>query len=192
MMGLPISRLVIATNENDVLDEFFRTGIYRVRDRAETYETSSPSMDIAKASNLERFVFDLVGRDADRTRWMFGSQIKELGSFDLGGDPVFLQLAARFGFCSGRSTHADRLETIRDTWSRFDRVVDPHTADGLKVAREFAVSGTPMIVLETALPMKFAGTIREGLAESQDARNSSRESKICQGGSQSFLPVLRR
>ena len=64
MMGLPIRRLVLATNENDVLDEFFRTGTYRVRSSAETHETSSPSMDIRKARNFERFVFDLLGRDA--------------------------------------------------------------------------------------------------------------------------------
>ena len=61
MMGLPIRTLVVATNENDVLDEFFRTGVYRVRSAADTHETSSPSMDISKASNFERFVFDLVG-----------------------------------------------------------------------------------------------------------------------------------
>ena len=67
MMGLPIRKLVVATNENDVLDEFFRTGVYRVRGSAETHETSSPSMDISKASNFERFVFDLLGRDGART-----------------------------------------------------------------------------------------------------------------------------
>jgi threonine synthase len=72
MMGLPIERLVLATNENDVLDEFFRTGTYRVRGSAETHETSSPSMDISKASNFERFVFDLLGRDGARTAELFG------------------------------------------------------------------------------------------------------------------------
>ena len=66
MMGLPIAQLVVATNENDVLDEFFRTGVYRVRGSADTHETSSPSMDISKASNFERFVFDLLGRDGAR------------------------------------------------------------------------------------------------------------------------------
>jgi threonine synthase len=67
MMGLPIEQLVVATNENDVLDEFFRTGVYRVRGSADTHETSSPSMDISKASNFERFVFDLLGRDGEKT-----------------------------------------------------------------------------------------------------------------------------
>jgi len=168
MMGLPISRLVIATNENDVLDEFFRTGVYRVRGRTDTYETSSPSMDISKASNLERFVFDLLGRDAGRTKSMFDNQLRQKGLFDLSGDSAFPQMADQFGFRSGKSTHADRLETIRDTWSRFHAVIDPHTADGVKVAREHSVPEMSMIVLETALPVKFAGTIREALGRDAD------------------------
>ncbi|RWA75312.1 MAG: threonine synthase [Mesorhizobium sp.] len=168
MMGLPISRLVVATNENNVLDEFFRTGVYRVRGRADTYETSSPSMDISKASNLERFVFDLLGRDASRTKALFDDELRERGSFDLSGDQAFALMAARFGFRSGRSTHADRLETIRDTWQRFNTLIDPHTADGVKVARMRGAPEIPMVVLETALPAKFAGTIREALGREPD------------------------
>jgi len=168
MMGLPISRLVVATNENDVLDEFFRTGVYRVRSRADTYETTSPSMDISKASNLERFVFDLLGRDAGRTKSLFDDQLRKCGSFDLSGDPAFALAADRFGFRSGKSTHADRLETIRDTWRRLNTLIDPHTADGVKVACEHANPERPMIVLETALPVKFAGTIREALGREPD------------------------
>ncbi len=163
MMGLPIDTLVVATNENDVLDEFFRTGVYRVRGSADTHETSSPSMDISKASNFERFVFDLLGRDGDRTRELFGPQLAKTGSFDLSADPVFAEAARRFGFASGRSTHADRVNTIRDTWERFGTMIDTHTADGLKVARANLKPGVPMIVLETALPIKFAETIREAL-----------------------------
>src|SRR4029079_10072351 len=68
MMGLPIERLVLAANENDMTDDFFRSGGYRVRSSADTHETSSPSMDISKASNFERFVFDLLGRDAGKDR----------------------------------------------------------------------------------------------------------------------------
>jgi threonine synthase len=161
MMGLPIRRLVLATNENNVLDEFFRTGTYRVRTSAETHETSSPSMDISKASNFERFVFDLLGRDARRTRHLFGEEVAQRGAFSLAPDE-FGRIAA-FGFVSGSSTHADRLATIRDTASRFDVVVDTHTADGLKVAREHRDAGVPMIVLETALPAKFSATIVEAL-----------------------------
>lgn len=159
MMGLPIARLVLATNENDVLDEFFRTGTYRVRGSHETHETSSPSMDISKASNFERFVFDLLGRNAARTAELFGPQLAKQGGFTL--TPAEFAPAAGYGFVSGRSTHADRLATIRDTWQRFDKLIDTHTADGLKVAREHRDAGVPMIVLETALPAKFAATIRE-------------------------------
>jgi threonine synthase len=161
MMGLPIHRLVLATNENDVLDEFFRTGTYRVRGSAETHETSSPSMDISKASNFERFVFDLLGRDAVRTRHLFGEVLARDGAFTL--TPAEFARIASHGFVSGRSTHADRVATIRATAQRFDVVIDTHTADGLKVAREHLDAGVPMIVLETALPAKFAATIVEAI-----------------------------
>jgi threonine synthase len=163
MMGLPIAQLVLATNENDVLDEFFRTGVYRVRSSADTHETSSPSMDISKASNFERFVFDLLGRDANRVRQLFGDELARGGRFDLSGDPAFAQARERFGFVSGSSTHADRIATIRATWERCRVMIDTHTADGLKVAREHRVAGTPMIVLETAQPIKFAASIVEAL-----------------------------
>ncbi|MET3915385.1 threonine synthase [Variovorax sp. OAS795] len=163
MMGLPIQTLVVATNENDVLDEFFRTGIYRVRAAVDTHETSSPSMDISKASNFERFIFDLVGRDAARLRALFVEELGGQGRFDLSADAAFGEAAQRFGFKSSRSTHADRLATIRDTDKRFATLVDPHTADGLKAAREHLVAGVPMVVLETALPIKFAATLVEAL-----------------------------
>jgi threonine synthase len=161
-MGLPIQHLVLATNENDVLDEFFRTGVYRVRSAADTHETSSPSMDISKASNFERFVFDLLGRDGSRTAQLLDRELGRTGRFDLSADPAFAQVG-RYGFASGRSTHADRLATIRDTWQRLHVMVDTHTADGLKVAREHLEAGVPMLVLETALPVKFAATIVEAL-----------------------------
>jgi len=160
-MGLPIHRLVLATNENDVLDEFFRTGTYRPRATAETHETSSPSMDISKASNFERFVFDLLGRDAARTRALFGDALAKDGGFTLA--PAEFARIAEFGFVSGKSTHADRVATIRDTWQRFGTMIDTHTADGLKVAREHIDPGVTTLVLETALPAKFADTIREAL-----------------------------
>ena len=161
MMGLPIGRLVVATNENDVLDEFFRTGTYRVRGSAETHATSSPSMDISKASNFERFVFDLVGRDPARTAALFGDALARAGGFTVSAAEAARIL--EFGVTSGRSSHADRLATIRDAWQRCGTLVDPHTADGLKVARERRRAGVPMVVLETALPAKFAATIHEAL-----------------------------
>ncbi|WP_404299961.1 threonine synthase [Alicycliphilus denitrificans] len=168
-MGLPIDRLVVATNENDVLDEFFRTGAYRVRGAADTHETSSPSMDISKASNFERFVFDLVGRDAGRTRQLFAEGVAQQGFFDLGADPVFQDAHAKYGFESGKSQHADRLATIRDTWERFGQIIDTHTADGVKVARDLRGDpAVPMIVLETALPIKFAETIEEALGRAPE------------------------
>ena len=161
-MGLPIAKLVVATNENDVLDEFFRTGVYQVRGAAATFETSSPSMDISKASNFERFIFDLVGRDGVRTQALFTQGVGREGRFDLSADPVFADIAGKFGFVSGKSTHADRLATIRDSYQRLGQMVDTHTADGIKVAREH-LGTEPMVVLETALPIKFAATIEEAL-----------------------------
>jgi threonine synthase len=168
MMGLPIDQLVVATNENDVLDEFFRTGVYRVRGSADTHETSSPSMDISKASNFERFVFDLLGSDGARVADLFGEQLATNGRFDLSADNAFAHCAQRYGFISGKSTHADRLATIRDTWARHGVMIDTHTADGVKVAQEQRKPGVPMLVLETALPIKFAETIIEALGREPD------------------------
>ncbi|MFD0666175.1 threonine synthase [Ramlibacter sp. MAHUQ-53] len=166
MMGLPVAKLVAATNENDVLDEFFRTGTYRVRGSADTFETSSPSMDISKASNFERFVFDLLGRDGAKVKGLFGDALSSAGRFDL---PAEVKAAREtYGFASGRSTHANRLATIRDTFERFGVMIDTHTADGVKVAREQMEPGVPMIVLETALPIKFAATIVEALGREPD------------------------
>lgn len=160
-MGLPIDRLIVATNENDVLDEFFRTGDYRVRSSADTYETSSPSMDISRASNFERFVFDLLGRDAERIADLFGIKVRQ-GGFSLSDDPAFADAADRYGFASGKSTHADRVSTIREVNEKLGVLLDPHTADGVKVARSLASKiDTPIICLETALPVKFAETIAE-------------------------------
>jgi len=160
-MGLPIDRLIVATNENDVLDEFFRTGNYRPRPAEETLETSSPSMDISRASNFERFVFDLLGRDAARVAQHFGVDVRADG-FSLADAPASPAAAEKYGFASGRSTHQDRLDTIKDVWERLGIMLDPHTADGVHVARGWADEvDTPIICLETALPVKFAETIEE-------------------------------
>jgi threonine synthase len=171
MMGLPVEQLVVATNENDVLDEFFRTGVYRVRGSSETFHTSSPSMDISKASNFERFVYDLVGRDSERVRSLF-RKVDTEGGFDLSGGPGSdgdeFKHVAQYGFVSGRSTHADRLATIRDVHARTGLTIDTHTADGVKVAREHVRPGVPMIVLETALAAKFNETILEALGRNAE------------------------
>jgi threonine synthase len=160
-MGLPIARLVLATNENDVLDEFFRTGIYRPRTSAETSITSSPSMDISKASNFERFVFDLVGRDPAVVADLW-AKVDKGQAFDLNAT-VHWKKMPNFGFVSGKSTHADRLQTIRMAQETYGVMLDTHTADGLKVALEHRLPNVPMIVLETAQPAKFEETIREAL-----------------------------
>ena len=162
-MGLPIKQLVLATNENDVLDEFFRTGVYRPRTSAETSVTSSPSMDISKASNFERFVFDLVGRDPAVVADLW-AKVDKGQAFDLSAT-VHWQKMPNFGFVSGKSTHADRLATIRMAQEKYGVMLDTHTADGLKVALEHRQPNTPMIVLETAQPAKFEETIREALGQ---------------------------
>jgi len=166
MMGLPIAKLVVATNENDVLDEFFRTGIYRVRKSAETWHTTSPSMDISKASNFERFIHDLLDGDTARVAALF-KKVDTHGGFDLSGHPGSdgdeFKKVAQYGFQSGKSVHADRLNTIRQVQANYGIVIDTHTADGVKVALERIEAGIPMIVLETALAAKFNETIQEAL-----------------------------
>jgi threonine synthase len=168
-MGLPIARLLLVTNENDVLDEFFRTGVYRPRKANETLVTSSPSMDISKASNFERFIFDLVGRDPATVAGLW-KEIDAGGAFDLSGTPFFARLS-EFGFLSGKSVHADRLATIRKVCSRYDVMIDPHTADGVKVAWQHGddlPADVPLLVMETAQAAKFADTIREAMGRSPD------------------------
>jgi len=160
-MGLPVSRLILASNENDVLDEFFRTGRYRVRSGKEVAQTSSPSMDISKASNFERFIFDAVDRDAAMVARLW-REIDENGGFNLAETPAWRDIG-KYGFVSGRSSHADRIATIRDVHRRYGAVIDPHTADGIKVGLQHRIAGEPLICLETALPAKFADTIREAL-----------------------------
>lgn len=161
-MGLPIDRLLVATNENDVLNDFFSTGYYRPRKSSETYATSSPSMDISRASNFERFIFDLMEGDAGRVRQLFG--MLDQGGFSLAEDTRMLDVIDEFGFGSAKSTHEDRLATIKDVHERFGVLIDPHTADGVFVARDWSKDvDTPIVCLETALPVKFAETIKEAI-----------------------------
>ncbi|AXS79703.1 threonine synthase [Dechloromonas sp. HYN0024] len=160
-MGLPIARLVLATNENDVLDEFFRTGVYRPRTAAQTSITSSPSMDISKASNFERFIFDLVGRDPSVVKALW-AKVDKGEAFDLSATDYWKDMP-KFAFVSGKSSHLDRINTIRFAQGCYNVMLDTHTADGLKVALEHRLPNVPMIVLETAQPAKFEETIREAL-----------------------------
>ena len=165
MMGLPIAQLVVATNENDVLDEFFRSGVYKVRSSKNTFETSSPSMDISKASNFERFIFDFLKRDAVKTKDLFSNQLKEQGQFSLSMESDFPLINKSYGFVSGKSTHQNRLDCIKQVHIDFGKMIDPHTADGLNVAQTHVQPQQPMIVLETALPIKFAETIFQAIGQ---------------------------
>jgi threonine synthase len=158
-MGLPIRKLILASNENDVLDEFFRTGKYRVKRKVQ--HTTSPSMDISKASNFERYVFDLVGRDPARVRDLW-RRLEADGEFDLSHSPYWPRVASS-GFVSGKSSHHDRISTIRMVFEKYRLMIDPHTADGVKVALEHREPLVPLVCLETALPAKFAATLREAL-----------------------------
>ena len=161
-MGLPIRRLMVATNENDVLDEFFKTGSYRPRTAAHTHVTSSPSMDISKASNFERFIFDLTGRDAAEieTLWVEVGAGKGFNlAFELD------KIRNEYGFVSGKSLHRDRLAVIKQVYEQDGELIDPHTADGVKVARELREAGETVVCLETALAVKFADTIREAVGD---------------------------
>ncbi len=166
MMGLPIDKLVVATNENDVLDEFFKTGVYRPRGSINTYHTSSPSMDISKASNFERFVFDLTGRDSAKVRELWAS-VDAGGAFDIKKAGLFEKIAS-YGFESGSSNHKNRMQTIKQAQDNYGVVIDTHTADGLKVALELRDVNTPMLVLETALPVKFEDAIIEALGDAPE------------------------
>ena len=161
-MGLPIRRLMVATNENDVLDEFFKTGSYRPRTAAHTHVTSSPSMDISKASNFERFIFDLTGRDAAEIETLWA----EVGA-GKGFNLAFAldKIRNEYGFVSGKSLHRDRLAVIKQVYEQDGELIDPHTADGVKVARELREADETVVCLETALAAKFADTIREAVGD---------------------------
>ena len=161
-MGVPIRRLILATNENNVLDEFFSTGIYRPRRGAETLATSSPSMDISKASNLERFIWQLLGPEEFGRRW---PALEADGVLDLSDH--LARLSTELGFVSGSSTHADRLAAIRRVHSATGRLIDPHTADGVTVALRLMEPGFPTLVLETAKAAKFGETVAEALGRPQ-------------------------
>ena len=160
MMGLPINHLVVATNENDVLDEFFNTGNYAPRSSEDTFQTSSPSMDISKASNFERFIFDLLGRDpsALNDHW---KKIDEGKTFKLKEENF--QKIKDYGFVSSSSKHINRVNFIRSIYNDFGVIIDTHTADGIKAAMDHSTSINPMVVLETALPVKFEKSVFEAI-----------------------------
>lgn len=161
-MGLPIERLIVATNENDVLHDFFTTGKYSPRTADKTYVTSSPSMDISKASNFERFVYLLAEKNGEtiNTLWQ---DVNAGKGFDM--SDLMANINGKYGFVSGKSTHADRIATIKQVYAEDNQLIDPHTADGIKVAREVRKEGEVIVCAETALPAKFAETITEAVGQ---------------------------
>lgn len=171
-MGLPIKHIVLATNENNVLEEFFKTGTYRPRKGKEVHATSSPSMDISKASNFERYVFDMVDRNAKRMSGLWSS-LNEKGAFEISSGER--ERIVNDGFVAGSSTHADRLATIRSIYEKYNALIDPHTADGVNVGLEHREKDVPLICLETAQPAKFAATIREAINQEVEAPQKFKE-----------------
>jgi len=158
-MGVPIERLILATNENNMLAELFRTGVYDVR--RETVSTTSPSMDITEASNLERLMYDLCGPNIVRALW---GMLRAGGSFNISGLRHHRKLTSS-GIVAGTSTGTDRLETIRRMRNEHKILIDPHTADGVRVGRALRISDVPLVCLETAHPVKFDGVMLDAVRE---------------------------
>jgi threonine synthase len=153
-MGLPIERLVIATNDNDILARTLASGRYETRG---VIETTSPSMDIQISSNFERLLFEAAGRDAALVRREMES-LKQSGAFQLETRQIS---SIRQEFAAGRSTMAETAAILRSIQKEDGYLVDPHTATALKVARETADPKVPMVVLSTAHPAKFPAAVKE-------------------------------
>jgi threonine synthase len=156
---LPIRRLIVATNENNVLEKVFKTGEYKV---SAANITSSPSMDISKASNYERLAFDILGRNGAKLAAYMG-EFEKNGNVQLLDYGITPDDLAKLGFVSGASNHASRLEMIQYVQEKSGSIIDPHTADALKVATDLRDANIKTICLETALPVKFEETIEEAL-----------------------------
>jgi len=159
MMWLPIRRLIVATNENNVLETLFKTGEYTAKPAD---ITSSPSMDISKASNYERLAYDLLWRDGVKLS-EYMQEFEKNGSVHLADFWVDTEYLESLGFISWSSTHQDRLDMIRYVYKKSGSIIDPHTADSIKVAWDLRDHDIKTICLETALPVKFEDTIMEAL-----------------------------
>lgn len=151
-MGLPIAKLVIATNDNDILARALRTGRYETRD---VMPTSSPSMDIQISSNFERLLFEASDRDPAIVRECM-SNLVQSGNFTIG--PSALKSIKR-DFSAARTTQKQAAATIRETLAESGYLLDPHTATAFHVARRFEKSRSPMITLATAHPAKFPAAV---------------------------------
>lgn len=119
-------------------------------------------MDISKASNFERFIYLLIGKNGDELN-MLWQDVSSGKGFDL--SHLLHDANDKYGFVSGKSTHADRIATIKAVWESDEDLLDPHTADGVKVARDVRLSDETIVVAETALPAKFAETIIEAVGQ---------------------------
>lgn len=180
-MGVPIRRLIVATNENDVMAKLIRTGVYTL---TPAQITTSPSMDISKASNYERLVFDLLGKNSQAVR-EYMAEFAKKGSVDLATFGLSPDIFSKHGFFQGSSTHKDRINTITAVYDEAGTIIDPHTADAVTVAKQYKENdGVPMVVMETALPVKFEPTIREalGFVPEREPRFQGLESKNTEAG----------
>ncbi len=153
-MGLPIDRLIIATNDNDILSRTVATGSYAMRG---VEQTSSPSMDIQISSNFERLLFESYDRDAAAIRGLMRS-LGQSGEFTIADAPL---KTIREQFAAGRSTVAETAATIDSVLKQDGYLLDPHSAIGVKVAREHADTASPMVVLATAHPAKFPDAVKD-------------------------------
>jgi threonine synthase len=163
LMGAPINRIIVATNENDVLHRLFTTGRYEPAQTA--FATSSPSMDITKASNFERLAFEASGHDGAKIGALWKALGQE-GKIDFAkSEPNIWRNIQSLGLASSRSTHADRLAHIRTVYETEGLLIDPHTADGIHGALSCQKDGEKIVVLETAQPAKFAATVQQATGQ---------------------------
>lgn len=173
-MGLPIGKLICASNENNVLADFFKTGIY---DRNRAFHTTiSPSMDILVSSNLERLLYSVCGDDVLVAEYM--RSLNEKGSYTVGSD-IFKVLSDNFvgGFCSD----ADTKKTIASVYNKHNYLIDTHTAVAYKLMNDYRntyVSKRPTVVVSTASPFKFCDSVLNALGENIDAKGTELIKKL--------------
>ena len=163
-MGLPVGRLICASNQNNVLTDFLRTGVYTAR-RA-FYKTSSPSMDILVSSNLERLLYHVTGSDAEVAGLM--AQLSREGGYTVRPETL---AAIQESFGCGWASEEEVAAEIRTRWQRDGYLCDTHTAVAFHVAAQHKREGVPMVVLSTASPFKFPRSVLEALGEAAPAND---------------------
>lgn len=167
-MGLPIEKLVVATNENNVLDEFFKTGVYRVRAANDTHHTSSPSMDISKASEYGRLCLTSWGATLKKPVNCLNKS-KKRDNLIFQARPEFAKIREQYGFVSGSTRTINACSPSTRNYIRYKQIIDPHTADGVFVAFQYLKTGVPMVVLETARGGKVWGNYQAGFGRETTA-----------------------